>query len=123
MDHYAASRLTNPSSSNIYTSSPRRNASIIYKCLFSIDHIVEHYNCFRPALVEAALSTPPLLRHNYIIAMKNYQPTRSKAFCLLGELNYTHARENWRLSHSNNFLARLIDHKETLKYTNGCGWC
>ena len=27
------------------------------------------------------------------------------------------------LSHDNYFLARLIDHEETWKYTNGSGWC
>ena len=32
--------------------------------------------------------------------------------------------EGWGLSHGNYFfLARLIDHKDTWKYTNGSGWC
>ena len=31
--------------------------------------------------------------------------------------------EGWGLSRGNYFLARLIDHDETWKYTNGSGWC
>ena len=40
------------------------------------------------------------------------------------DMQHSFKYEDWVLSHGNySFLAKLIDHEETWKYTNVSGWC